>query len=44
MAAKPATLDTPFVSGKIVGMTGGKSKSGGKKAPKLSGGKFKGGK
>lgn len=37
-----AKLDTPFVDGKIKGMSGGKSK-GGKKAPKV-GGKMKGGK
>jgi len=42
--AKAATLDTTFVSGKIKGMSGGKSKSGGKKAPKFTGGKIKGGK
>ena len=42
--AKPATLATPFTSGKIKGMTQpptGPSKSGGKK---MSGGKMPGGK
>ncbi len=38
-----AKLDTPFMDGKLKGMSGGKSK-GGKKAPKMAGGKSKGGK
>lgn len=37
-----AKLDTPFVDGKIKGNSGGKSS--GKKAPKMAGGKMKGGK
>jgi len=41
MAAKPATLSTPFTSGKIKGMSGGPSTS---KAPKKGGGKCPSGK
>lgn len=37
-------LVTPFVDGKIKGNSGGGSAKAGKKAPKFTGGKIKGGK